>query len=233
MKGLKRILNATTVELEDGRKAEVDAIIFCTGYRADFGIMDPQFDPSYWPSKWTSASGSKNRPLFRLFLNVFSPNKADSLAFLGNVQYALGGFQIFDMASQAIAQVWKGASSLPTQSEMEAAVERHVAWLADEAEHGNNISPGTMDGGPWLRTMDELAGTGINEYLGYGWKGWLFWLRERTLCNMLMGGIWSPCIHRLFAGKRRAWDGAEEAIVKVNEAVAANKQRRKAKVKAM
>ncbi|KAH7394578.1 dimethylaniline monooxygenase 2 [Pyrenochaeta sp. MPI-SDFR-AT-0127] len=231
-KGIKRILGYTTVELEDGREVEIDALIWCTGYKSDFSILDGRFDPSTCPTAWASADGSNDRSLFRLYHNVFSLVKPDSLAFLGHVHFALGGFQIFDMASQAIGQVWKGASSLPTQCEMSAAVEKHHAWLADLAHGGHNISPGTTDAGPWMRAMDHLAGTGVNDYLGYGLKGWLFWLQERTYCNLLMGGIWSPHIHRVFEGKRKAWGNARQEIERVNEAVAANK-RRQEKAKAV
>ena len=58
------------------------------------------------------------------------------------------------------------------------------------------------------------------------------WLRERRFCNLLMGGIWSPSIHRVFStGKRKCWDGAREAIERVNERVA--KMREEAKKKAV
>jgi dimethylaniline monooxygenase (N-oxide forming) len=134
------------------------------------------------------------------------------------------------MASMAIAQVWAGKSNLPPISAMETAVDKHHAWLADYAKRIHNVSPGQCKAGEWVRAMDDLGGTGVNEYLGYGWKGWLFWLRERKFCNMLMGGIWSPHIHRVFStGKRKWWDGAREAIERVNERVA--NMRREAKEK--
>lgn len=227
VKGIKRILGPTTVELDDGKKIDVDTLIWCTGYQSDFSMIDPRFDPSCCPSKWLAASGSNNKALFRLYHNVFSLEKPDSLAFLGYIQFALGGFQIFDMASQAIAQVWQGASSLPTHSEMESSVQKQHDWLIGQAQHGNNISSGTTDADPWMRAIEGLAGTGVYEYLGYGWKGWLFWLRDRSFCNMLMGGIWSPHIHRVFEGRRKTWAGARQAIERVNEAVAARRRMHK------
>ncbi|KAL6706391.1 hypothetical protein ACN47E_005497 [Coniothyrium glycines] len=232
VKGIKRILSATTVELEDGRQIEVDVLVWCTGYKADFGMVEARFDPTCRtpPASWTTASGSNNKSLFRLYHNVFSLEKPDSLAFLGNVHFAIGGFFIFDMASQAIAQVWKGASHLPSTAEMQAEVDRHHDWLGDHAQRSINVSPGTVDGGPWVKAMDNIAGTGTNEYLGYGWKGWWFWLTDNRFCRLVMGGIWSPHIHRVFdMGKRTAWSGARAAIEKVNEDVAANKRRQKTK----
>ncbi|KAF2820309.1 dimethylaniline monooxygenase 2 [Ophiobolus disseminans] len=230
VKGVKRILGSNEVELDDGRRVEVDALIWCTGYKSDFSMIDPRFDPTA-PSTtaWSSAQGSNGKSLFRLWHNVFSLDKPDSLAFLGNVHFAVGGFQIFDTASMAITQVWKGASHLPSQQQMTKDVEQHHNWLADQASRGYNFSPGNVDAGTWTGVMDDLGGTGINEYLGYGWKGWWFWLTNMKFCNLLMGGIWTPLIYRAFDGKRQKWDGAKEAIERVNEVVAASKKRQKEK----
>ncbi|CAA9967066.1 Dimethylaniline monooxygenase 3 [Pyrenophora teres f. maculata] len=228
--GVKRILNHTAVELEDERKIDVDVIVWCTGYQSDFSIMDPSFDPTCRPEGWVKAAGSNNKSLFSLYYNVFSVKKPDSLAFLGNVFSAVSGFQLFDMASMAIAQVWAGKSRLPNRADMQTAVTDHHNWLISQAQHRHNVSPGTYDPGTWVRAMDDLAGTGVNEFLGYGWKGWLFWFKERKFCNLLMDGIWSPHIHRVFdVGKRKCWAGAREAVQKVNESVAAMKEHGKDK----
>ncbi|KAH6852992.1 flavin monooxygenase-like protein [Alternaria rosae] len=228
--GIKRIVDATEVELQDGTTLEVDAIIWCTGYTSDFSMIEPRFDPTCRPQSWLDAPGSNGKTLFRLYQNIFSLEKPDSLAFLGNVHITLSGFPIFDMASMAIAQVWAGKSQLPSLHDMSLAVDRHHVWLADYAKRLHNVSPGQCEAGEWVKAMDNLGGTGVNEYLGYGWKGWLFWLRDRKFCNLLMGGIWSPHIHRVFStGRRKCWDGAREAIERVNESVA--KMRKEAKEK--
>lgn len=134
------------------------------------------------------------------------------------------------MASMAIAQVWKGATALPCLSAMSKAVEEQHAWLAECAQQGTNVSPGMVDPGAWVRAMDDLAGTGVNEYLGYGWKGWAFWWRDKRFCRLLMDGIWSPHVHRLFEGKRKPWVGAREAIELANKLAAEEKKKRKSEV---
>jgi dimethylaniline monooxygenase (N-oxide forming) len=216
--GVKCILNPTTIELDNGRHIEVDTIIWCTGYKSDFSIIDPNFDPTAAPNtSWSNARGSNNKSLFNLYLNVFSAKKPDSLAFIGNVYFALGGFHIFDMAAMAISQVFKGTSRLPAQPQLEREIEKQHEWIADLASIGYNVSPGNVEGGPWMDAMNELGGTGVNEHLGYGWKGWWFWIRNVRLCNLLMGGVWSPCIYRVFeTGKRKSWEGAPAAIEKAN-----------------
>lgn len=216
-KGIKCVLDGSRVELDDGKIVEVDVLIWCTGYKADFSMLEPRFDPTRKPSSaWSSASGSNGKPLLNLFHNLFSLEKPDSLAFIGNVHTTLPGFLLFDMASMAIAQVWKGASILPPLPVMEKAVAAHHGWLADQAGRRSNVSPALVEGGSWLHALDELAGSGINEHLRYDWKGWWFWLRNMKLCNMLMGGIWTPHIHRFFDGKRGRWEGAAAAIADVN-----------------
>lgn len=209
VKGIRRIIGDTQVELDDGKILDVDVLIWCTGYKADFSMLESRFDPtSRTAAASSNASGSNGKPLARLYHNVFSLEKPDSLAFLGNVHTTLSGFQLFDMASMAIAQVWKGASTLPSQAEMVKAVDEHHVWVTEQVKRRSNVSPGMVDGGTWLHAFDELAGTGINEYLGWGWRGWWFWLTNMRLCNMLVGGIWSPHTHRFFEGKREKWDGA-------------------------
>ncbi|KAL5120447.1 hypothetical protein ACEQ8H_001737 [Pleosporales sp. CAS-2024a] len=217
--GLRRILDGTnTVQLDNERLMDLDTIIWCTGYTSDFSVLDPLYDPSTPPSAaWARAKGSNGKNLFNLYLNVFSAVKPESLAFMGNVYTTLSGFQIFDMAAMAIAQVFKGNSRLPPRSQIHGEIEAHHLWLAELASRGHNVSPGNVEGGPWMARMNELAGTGVDDYLGYGGKGWWFWIRNFRLSNLLMGGIWSPCMYRLFeTGKRKAWSGAREAVEKAN-----------------
>lgn len=225
--GVKKVVDSNTVELSNGRQIHVDAIIWCTGYKSDFSIMHPDYDPSAAPiTAWTQAQASNGKSLFNLYLNVFSARKPDSLAFIGNVYFALGGFHIFDMAAMAIAQVFKGASRLPAQAELEDDIKRQHAWLADLAGYGYNISPGNVDGGPWMQKMNELGGTGVDDYLGYGLKGWWFWLWNMWFCHLLMDAIWAPCIYRVFEGdKRKSWMGARDAIEKMNASGTAAKEK--------
>jgi dimethylaniline monooxygenase (N-oxide forming) len=217
--GVRRVASESRVELQDGSSVEVDVIVWCTGYKSDFSIVEPKFDPTCRPQRWLDAPGSNGKALFRLYHNVFSVEKPDSLAFLGNVQITIANFQQFDMASMALTQVWANKSVLPTRAAMIAAVDKEHEWLADLARRCPNVSPGHCNMGKWVRAMDDLAGTGVNEYLGYGIKGLRYRLREPKFSQLLTAGIWSPHIHRVFEGKRKRWEGAKEAIIQVNERV--------------
>lgn len=227
VKGFKRVVGGNQVELEDGTRLDVDVLIWCTGYKADFSMLDPRFDPTVremaTPTAWSNAGGLNGKSVFRMYHNVFSVEKPESLAFLGCVAFPIGGFHLFDWASMAIAQVWAGRSQLPSKAAMNAEVDERHAWLSELAASGSNTSPGTVKPWAWTRAMDDLGGTGVNEYLGYGLRGWWFWLTNMAFSNLMMAGILTPAIYRVFDGKRKKWDGARQAIEKINAEAAERK----------
>ncbi|KAH8678165.1 flavin monooxygenase-like protein [Xylariales sp. PMI_506] len=222
--GLRQAVGPHEVELEDGTHLEVDTIIWCTGYRADFSILDPSVDPTRnTTSRWTSLPGSRGKPLPRLYQNVISLDHPTSLAFMGCVAFATGAFPLYDLASMAVAQIWReGNSALPSPQHMERAVDRQHAWICSIAEQGSAI-PGWVRQHEWVAWADAAAGTGVGEHLGWGLGGWKFWLADRGFSRLLLGGIYSPHIFRVFDGKRKKWDGARAEIIRVNELVAQKK----------
>ncbi|KAM3469874.1 hypothetical protein MY5147_006753 [Beauveria neobassiana] len=214
---VQSILDGTTVQLCDGSTISVDSIISCTGYRKDFGIMDPAADPTRdTPASWYALPGSYGKPLPRLYQNIFSLDHPDSLAFMGCVWFFSGAFPLYDLASMAVAQVWVGRSSLPPAAEMASAVDAHHKLVCARASQGP--TPGTwVRQSAWEPWAQATAGTGLAENLGWGWKGWVFWWRNRAYYKLLVDGIYSPFLLRVFdSGKRKKWDSAREAIEKLN-----------------
>ncbi|KAF3940055.1 hypothetical protein ABW19_dt0209252 [Dactylella cylindrospora] len=212
---LRRVTGKDTVELTDGTSLTIDTIIFCTGYKTEYSILEPEYDPTTATTKaWHEAPGSNNKPLPRLYQNIFSLKAPQSLAFLGGVAFPTPAFVIYDLATMAIAQVWKGTSKLPSEIDMEKAVDEHHEWVVSLAKRGS-VYPGIVKPGPWTHWVNDAAGTGVNEMLGYGLSGWSFWWRDRAFCNLLMDGLASPHMYRVFDGKRKKWDGVREAIEKV------------------
>ncbi|KAJ3958699.1 hypothetical protein N0V92_004689 [Colletotrichum tropicale] len=204
------------VELTDGRVLQVDAIVYCTGYKADFSILDPKDNPANMPNpEWVAAKGARGKPLPRLYKNVLSEKHPESLAFMGCVAFATGAFQLYDLAAMAIVQIWKGTSPLPSAGDIARSIDRQHAWTVALAKE-RNVMPAVVNGLEWTIWADRTAGTGVDEYLGWGWKGWKFWLQEPRFCSMLMGGIYSPHIYRYFDGKRKKWDGARAEIERLN-----------------
>jgi dimethylaniline monooxygenase (N-oxide forming) len=214
--GIERISGPSSVQLSDGTTLEVDTIIWCTGYKTDFSFLNASYDPTKnITSAWAQSKGSNNKPLARLYQNIFSLRAPNSLAFLGTVAFPSPAFQAYDLATMAIAQVWKGASPLPGQAAMEEEVDAHHQWVISLAQRGT-VYPGIVQPGPWMRWVNEAAGTGVNEMLGYGPKGWKFWWGDGKFCTMCYDGILSPHVFRVFEGKRKRWHGARQAIEKVN-----------------
>jgi dimethylaniline monooxygenase (N-oxide forming) len=216
---IKQVTGKGAVQLEDDITLDkIDAIVFCTGYhKTDWALVGDELDPTrHTTPRWGSARGSSDRRLPRLYQNMFSLDRPHSLAYIGIFSGLISGFTMSDLASMALAQVWKGNSSLPSAVEMNRHVNMHHDWLCGIAETGS-CSPHTLDFSRWCVWAHETAGTGVNRKLGYGLEGWWFWLRDRSFCDMLMTGIMSPFIFRLFPGKKRkSWEGAREAIEAVN-----------------
>lgn len=218
--GVKEVIGPNTVELTDGTRLEVDTIIYCTGYRTDYSLLDESVDPCRETAGWASTPGVKDHPLPQLYQNIFSLDYPDSLALMGCAIFPAPAFQIYDLASMAIAQVWSGKYKLPPVEEMRRAADKHVEIVRGIAADRGVLNPGWVSGPEWMAWANEVAGTGVDRYLGWGWEGIWFWLTNWRLCGMLMGGVFSPHIFRMFeTGKRRRWEGAVEEIVRVNDRV--------------
>ncbi|PNY29477.1 Dimethylaniline monooxygenase [N-oxide-forming] 2 [Tolypocladium capitatum] len=216
VRGIREVSGPKSVVLEDGKEMDVDAIVFCTGYRADYSLAGP-FDPTVEQSvAWTSAAGSNCRALPRLYRNIFSLEHPQSLAFMGAIAFPSPAFLTYDLASMALAQVWSGQFRLPPQAAMVAQVDEQHTWLASLAAEGTVI-PGWVKADEWMAWADEAAGSDVTAHLGYGLRGWSFWARDRAFCNMLMDGIPSPHLYRMFeTGRTRTWGGARDEIVRIN-----------------
>ena len=213
---IHHFVDSTTVELEDGCQLEIDSIILCTGYAAGWDIL-PEFNPTEHAHTlhFIKRVGYDGHPLPHLYQNIFPPEFADSVAYLNYIALTEAAVPIADLASMAIAQIWAGHYKLPSKEIMNTAIDKHHQWVASLAREGK-VYAGIIDEGPWLHFLNDAAGTGVNENLGYGLRGWFFWLREPWFCNLLMTGVISSHVFRLFDGRRKKWDGARDAIIRAN-----------------
>ena len=223
-----RILDWQTIELQDGSTVQADAIVCCTGYNLDLSILGP-YDPTAKPGT--------HRDTPALYQNIFSLDHPDSLAFVGIAITFNPAFLMADLSSMALAQLWStkpSSPSLPLATEMQQWYDAHLRWVAgvrSRSPHGKFVKL-TVRNGPWLVWVDEVSGTDVARNTSYSSiDAWRFWWRDRKLCGLLLGGIFSPHMYRLFeSGRRKRWDGAENAIKKVNEDVKES-QRRKMEMK--
>lgn len=213
--GLKRF-EAQGVELSDGERVEVDVVILATGYRFSYDILDPNVDPTRSSPEWDSSPNVNNLPYPRLYQTLFHPDHP-SLAFIGPCMgYTFASFKHADLASQAVAQIWAGYFELPNQREMH-------SWC-DANYHANlrllqyhRIPKPTVDGASLENWLNKAAGNGLDESLGWGLRGWCFYLRHFRLYRMIVGGINTPFVGRLFPDRQgNYWAGAKAAIQHAN-----------------
>lgn len=202
-------------------ETELDAVIFATSSAFDFSLMHPDADPTNYPAPDWDRIKSKNRNLDfpRLYQTLFSLRFPHSLAFIGPCEGAtFAAYCNADLSSQAIAQVWKGKYALPPQAEMDRWCEAMYRQTLKRANAGRLGRIGT-DSIALDRWLNAAAGNGMDEMLGWGWKGWRFWWKERKLYKLIMDGVQTPFVYRLFDGReggRAKWDAAREAIFGAN-----------------
>lgn len=213
------------VELIDGTVIEnIDAIIFATGYvNTPYSSLLPQNDPTAQDpdiaAEWSKVAGRDGLPLFRLFWHMFDLEHPTSLAFVGQVSAGAAAFSMFDVQSIAVAQVFAGKYTLPPKDEMRLLTRKQNEYTVMK-RRGGPILPGLVPLRGLLDFLDDAAGTGLREHVSYIGKGalksWWWSFKNWRLSRVIMGGVDTPFLWRLFDGRRKKWEGAEEAIWEAN-----------------
>ena len=224
--GPKAFVGPRSIELDDGQVLEdIDTVIFCTGYRIDLRYLG-KYDPTNMTPESLTPRYDYEAP--RLYRNIFSHEHPDSLAFIGMSLIFFPAFVMADLNSAALAQVWKHPELLPSEAEMQDQYARHREWRARIKALPNPIGKGPhplqVETGEQVKWVQETAGTQLDEHLSYtSPAAWRLWWEDRELSKLLYDGIYSPHAYRLFDshGRRKKWDGARKAILKVNADVKA------------
>jgi dimethylaniline monooxygenase (N-oxide forming) len=208
--GVKRVTGPKEVELTDGRTLkDIDVIIACTGYKPCNHIVEGL---SY------TTLDDRVGPLPDLYQNMFPITHADSLVFLDYCVISENAATYREIMAMAVAQIWAGKSKLPSADKMQADVREYQRWFTTKKLDWSATTPGLGRAHTFLRFIHDAAGTGTDEYLGWGWKGWKLWWTDRKLYNLAAWGLYSPHIYRIFeTGKRPVWSGAREALLRINE----------------
>jgi dimethylaniline monooxygenase (N-oxide forming) len=204
--------------------SNITTIILCTGYEPNFTFLGPSANPTLHPSpEWDNHRNNPNHmPYPRLFRGLFPPTThTTSLAFIGAYRgHNISAFVNADLASQAVTQVWKGNYVLPPQAEREAWCDEHYKTMLQHIKAWRTVQVG-QNAKQFERFLNDAAGNGINQKLGWGWEGWRFMLGNWKLYKLLMDGVDGPFILRLFESPRREkgrkrWEGAEEWVYRTN-----------------
>lgn len=206
--------------ITDRGELEVDAVIFATGSAFDYSIFSEDSDPTKpVRAEWEAHPNADKLPFPWLYQAHFHIEHPDSLAFIGPCRgFSVAATSNADLSSQAIAQVWAGRFALPPKTEMQ-------RWCEDNYKlnykllRDGRLPKTAVDIVRYERWLNDAAGSGINEHLGWGWTGWRWWWNNRRLCKLLQDGVCTPHAYRLFDGRpgaRPKWDGAEAAIYEAN-----------------
>ncbi|KAL0933856.1 dimethylaniline monooxygenase 2 [Colletotrichum truncatum] len=219
--GIKRFTGPRSIEFDDGTILEdVDSVICCTGYKADFDLV-PFLETSK-PKTDDAGHPYDGAPMHRLYMNIFPPAHADSIAMLTYSGFGKNnGFSFSDVTSMAISNIWRGVSSdlIPSRPEMERAIDRHQRWVAGRWYKVNRTDISAVKQWEFQGFLHKAAGTGM-ENLGWGWRGWLTFFKDPYMCYLINHGVETAHAFRYFeTGKRKTWDGAREAIIHINRLV--------------
>jgi dimethylaniline monooxygenase (N-oxide forming) len=225
------ISGARSVRFSDGTEAkDVDVILLCTGLQPDLGSMMPsEFDP-YNPSLAPKSFGilpsryTEHRRVARLYQGFISLQCPHQLAFLGACIAKRPNFQLYDLITMALAQLWTGKYRMPSQGEMERNADASMVDLARLIKHGDVKLTGIMGQIEYDQWLNDVAGTRLYTHLDnwFSLDCWKLWWNDRKLYKTLVSGIVSTHMLRLFDSKggRKAWPGARAAIMEANERAA-------------
>ncbi|KAH8671502.1 putative dimethylaniline monooxygenase [Xylariales sp. PMI_506] len=211
--GVKRFTGPHSIEFDDGTVIDdVDAVVAATGYGADFTVA-----PFLETSKPPDYDGPE---LVRMWMNLFPPKYATSMALCCHSAFGKSnGFSFNDIIAMAISNVFRGAHAVPSEAEMERHVDEHQRWLAAKWRLDQHVSPSMVKQWEFQQFVHDAAGTGM-ENLGWGWKGWKFWLQDPKMSYLMNNGIETAHSYRYFeTGKRRTWPGARNAIIHANKTI--------------
>lgn len=214
-----------TIEFINGAVIDnIDAIIYATGYQnMSYSSFLPDNDPTVQDpdiaAAWQEVCGREGLPLFRLFWNMFDLEYPTSFAFVGQVSAGAAAFSMFDVQAIAVAQVFAGKYVLPPKDELRLQTRKQNEYTIMKRRTAP-ILPGLVPLKDLLEFLDDATGSGMREHVSYFGKGaiksWWWSLKNWKLSRIIMGGVDSPFVWRLFDGRRKKWAGAEQAIWEAN-----------------
>ena len=226
---LREVTGSSSAQFADGEVLDdIDAIIYCSGYRQDFSMIEGPGRPDDALHAPDGFRKLKEAPFYsddisfpRLYHGIFSEQYPESLAVLGHLALIPKTVILTnELASMAIASLWSADRALPNDTEIRSDIDTHYNFVVRTLQRGPMINTGIrLDCDRTYKWLNETANTGATEYLeGWGWKGWKFWWQNWSVCKQIMSGPDVPAVYRLIdTGRgRKAWAGATEAITRAN-----------------
>jgi len=89
-----------------------------------------------------------------------------------------------DVISMAISNIWRGVCPLPPIEQMETEIDSHQAWVAKLWKIDSHVDASIVNRPEWQKFLPDAARTWM-ENMGWGLKGWKFWLQDRKMSNLI------------------------------------------------
>lgn len=225
VQGIQSFQGGNTVLLEDGSTIEVDAVIFATGYTFDFSIIpDVEMDtapPGLSLQVHETNKPTASPPLPRLYQMIFPPKHASSIAFLSWMKPQENVWNVAELASMAVAQIWsedanansnvsaeslksfkddhQSPAMLPSVRDMNNEIDSYLQWWRAKHAKEPAMHPGLIQSYPFYRFCHEKAGTGMYDLLDCmgSLRSWWLWFRDPELHTWLSQGPMNSYAWRL------------------------------------
>lgn len=141
---LHEVTGPSSIVCKDGREiANLDAIIFCTGYFQDYSIIegpgnpfDPDFSADRFEKYKQARFRKKDQPYPRLFYGLLSERYPSSLAILGHLVTLQTILIQNDLATMALAALWSGSYPLPSQSIIKKQIDQRYEFVVKTLDSG-------------------------------------------------------------------------------------------------
>ncbi|EXK24619.1 hypothetical protein FOMG_18667 [Fusarium oxysporum f. sp. melonis 26406] len=227
--GIAEINGPQSVKFVDGSEAtDIDLILFCTGLSPDLASFIPkEYDPynvDLSPSSFAKLQPhyTADRRVARLYRGFMSIQCPHQLAFLGTTLAKRPAWQLYDLMTMALAQLWGDKYPMPSPAEINKDADAFIDNIVKLSKGGYVKFTGVIGHKEFDKWLNDVAGTGLYDHLGNWTNGrcWKLWWKDRELYNKLMTGILSAHVLRLFdTGRgRKPWAGARQAIMEANDA---------------
>ncbi|KAF5007223.1 hypothetical protein FDECE_6438 [Fusarium decemcellulare] len=230
VQGIQEVTGPRSVTMTDGTVLDdLDAIIFCSGYHYDFSIVkgpgdptDSAIAPDHNKRIQAARYYSDDNHFPRLYQGFLSEQYPESLAFLGHAIIMKPPFVLYDLISMALGSVWSGSYPIASPEERRRDIDAHYDFTARTLEYGPvpHLGLRLASGAATYEWLNQAAGTGVTDRLGcFSREAWKLWWNDRKFYNLLMDGIDTPAVYRLFdTGRgRKPWAGARACIEKLNQ----------------
>jgi hypothetical protein len=157
-------LGPRAVILEDGSTLnDLDAIVFCTGYRDEFAFLPQHIAP-------------EGNDVRRLYLHAFNPAVGSSMAFIGFSRPTTGAIPACsELVARYFALLVSGKRSLPK----DVAARAVANWMAEDKLMHNSLSVRSCVNP--CEYMDDVA-----EQIGCVPSPWMFWYHPLKFLDHLV-----------------------------------------------